>query len=150
MFKKAFTLVELVIVVVMIGILSALAVPNLSYYKENAYESSFVIDYESFERGVELLKQSRYRQIDHTIFTVIVDDSNTMRLQSPHPLNENHCTLLLRDFVGVKADEIGDGKSWLVKSNNGDQCKYISASSSQYQRKFWFNSSLELTRNSLP
>ena len=143
MFKKAFTLVELVIVVVMIGILSALAIPNLSYYKEKAHESSFLLDYESFERSVELLKQSRTRQIDDTVFSVVADSDSVMRLQSPQPLNEYYCTLLLRDFIGVTDNEIGDGKSWLVESRD-ENCHYTDIRNSQYPRTFMFNSSLEL------
>jgi general secretion pathway protein G len=52
--RRAFSLVELVIVVVIIGILSAIAVPRMSASAENAAASAVIASRDALQRAVDL------------------------------------------------------------------------------------------------
>lgn len=63
--KRAFTLIELLIVVAIIGILSAIAVPNFLNAQTRAKVSRCMADLRAIYTGVELLRQDRgYLPID--------------------------------------------------------------------------------------
>jgi type IV pilus assembly protein PilA len=51
--EKGFTLIELLIVVAIIGILAAIAIPQFSAYRQKAYNSAAQSDVRNFKTAME-------------------------------------------------------------------------------------------------
>ncbi len=51
--NKGFTLIELLIVVAIIGILAAIAIPQFSSYRQKAYHSAATSDLKNIKTGLE-------------------------------------------------------------------------------------------------
>lgn len=51
--EKGFTLIELLIVVAIIGILAAIAIPQFASYRQKAYNSAATSDLKNFKTGME-------------------------------------------------------------------------------------------------
>ena len=51
--RKGFTLIELLIVVAIIGILAAVAIPQFSQYRQKGYNSAATSDLKNFKTAME-------------------------------------------------------------------------------------------------
>jgi len=51
--EKGFTLIELLIVVAIIGILAAIAIPQFASYRQKAYNSAATSDLKNLKTGME-------------------------------------------------------------------------------------------------
>jgi type IV pilus assembly protein PilA len=58
--RKGFTLIELLIVVVIIGILAAIALPKFGQTRERAYESAMQSDLRNFQTAAEMFYNDNY------------------------------------------------------------------------------------------
>jgi len=61
---KGFTLIELLIVVAIIGILAAIAIPQFSAYRAKAYNSAALTDMKNFKTSMESY-YSEYKVYPH-------------------------------------------------------------------------------------
>jgi type IV pilus assembly protein PilA len=81
--KKGFTLIELLIVVVIIGILAAIAIPRFGETRERAFRSSIVSDL----RNVQTLQEQYYFDNDYeyagTIAALNFTPSDGVTLEDP-------------------------------------------------------------------
>lgn len=59
--QKGFTLIELMIVVAIIGILAAIAIPQFSSYRAKAFDKSAQSDLRNFKTAME----AGYADLDH-------------------------------------------------------------------------------------
>jgi type IV pilus assembly protein PilA len=62
--NKGFTLIELLIVVAIIGILAAIAIPQFSAYRAKAYNSASNSDLKNLKTGMEAYMADRQKYPD--------------------------------------------------------------------------------------
>ena len=74
--KKGFTLIELLIVVVIIGILAAIAIPKFSATREKAYFSAMKSDLKNLQSQQEIYYQTDHDGNGSVDYTYAADDED--------------------------------------------------------------------------
>jgi type IV pilus assembly protein PilA len=77
--QKGFTLVELMIVVAIIGILAAIAIPQFAAYRQRAFNSSAQSDVRNTKTAQEVL------QADHQVYGISAEDNLAVAGGTPAP-----------------------------------------------------------------
>lgn len=88
MYKKSFTLIELIVVIVVIGILAAIVIPNISSFKEEAKVTSMVADGRNLQTAIDLYQLDYHG--DFPTLSGAGDSTNEKPvLGDPHSVNFN-------------------------------------------------------------
>jgi type IV pilus assembly protein PilA len=66
--RKGFTLIELLIVVAIIGILAAVAIPQFSSYRAKAYNSASNADLKNLKTGMEAFMADNQQYPDNVFY----------------------------------------------------------------------------------
>jgi len=66
--KKGFTLIELLIVVAIIGILAAIAIPQFSSYRAKAYNTAATSDLKNLKTGMEAFMADNQQYPDNVFY----------------------------------------------------------------------------------
>lgn len=124
--KKAFTMIELIFVIVILGILSAIAIPRLSATREDATQSAILSDYKSIVTSISADAMANGRMMDLTSMysvggTILSVSSTVIEIGDSHGSS----------LVCVKLD-VSDGKDINVTiENRTDNCALFDREASQ-------------------
>ena len=114
--KKAFTMVELVFVIVVIGILSAIAIPKLAATRDDAEITKAIATIGSVRSALATERQKRILRGDHTAITSLNSTGTNMAFSTFSADADNNTAKVLEYEL---ADCTGQGKSlgcWSVQS----------------------------------
>ena len=113
--KRAFTLIELIIVIVLIGILAGMSLPKFIGVQRNAKVAAMVRDIDTLEKAIKLYENDNDSL---PIYDVGIDGSN---LEDPTKDMED-IYLSLKETLSLSAD----GEEYLYKVNMEESGKYHS------------------------
>ena len=103
--KKGFTLIELIVVIVIIGILAAIAVPRFMGAQDRAKIGACEADVNSYRQALGLY------EIDHATFAIVAADLAALKP-------------LLIDPDGNAYMTLPDGANWSASTFTGDATTY--------------------------
>jgi len=124
-FKSAFTMVELVFVIVIIGILSAVAIPKLAATRDDAQIAKAKTQVASVRNALSMERQKRVLRGDFTAITAVGDTTNAFGKFSKDKDN------VQADVMEYSVASSSDKDDWEFKSD-----EYIYHSSALGDVKF--------------
>ena len=127
--KKAFTLIEMVIVIILLGILAAIVVPNQSQYIDNANQASYAATVRTMENKVALIAAEIAQNGTYTFES---DTTKTLP-QTASPLA---CDTVLIELIGDASKVVASTTAtptktkWGVNPANAVSCTFNSPTGS--------------------
>lgn len=148
MYKKALTLVEIVVVVMILGILAAIALPRYDYITHaqsvniesvrQTFNTNFLVQRMKFlNYGIT----SKAFNIDNPSeattqsFTFQTSDYQVVKISSPAFSGVSDCALMLQFFGFIKAADSTNTDIWQITLTNSGltaQCRFEYVEASQY------------------
>ena len=137
--RAGFTLVELVVVVVVIGILAAVAVPKLLRMTDTATETGLLQDLAVVRDAIELHTAQNGGKLPGDAGTEADFKADLARYIRKFPANpvKNSAAVDVRATGAAFAGAVGTGEGWRYDNKSGQFIANSNSTSSDGVRRYW-------------
>ncbi len=120
-YQQGFTLIELMVVVVMIGIMAAIAMPSYQEYVRRANASRAE---QALQNIAVLLEKYKNRNFSYKGFTI---DNKLLKIPNGATVSEEKYSIKIQDGENITrtlADSTAMGRSWIAIAESKDNLNY--------------------------